>query len=380
MKFTSLKELKHIENQRIVVRLDLNVPVLDNRVVDDFRLRSSLPTLEYLRVRGAKIIIIGHIEGETRTLRPVFERLNELFPLKSFISANISNEFPSEIGLLLPGEAIVLENLRVYPGEKANDEQFTRELSALGDIFVNEAFSVSHREHASIVGLPKFLPSAAGLRFVEEVTGLSQAFTPPHPALFVLGGAKFETKLPLLEKFLGFYDYVFVGGALANDLFKAKGLSVGVSRVSDGSIELGGIIEKKNLLLPMDVMAKNASGVSAIAPQAVGSTDSIMDAGPKTVEQLKDLIRQSKFVLWNGPLGNYEAGFKGPTEELAKYIASNEIHSIIGGGDTLASVSTLKLEDKFDFVSTAGGAMLEFLAHGTLPGITALEINPTPLT
>lgn len=375
MNFVTLKELKNIAGKRVLLRLDLNVPVANNRVADDFRLRSALPTLEYLRVQGAKVIIIGHIEGETRTLRPVYERLSKLFPLKAFLTANLETEFPSAVGTLQEGEAVLCENLRLYPGEKANDEKFAAALSALGEVFVNEAFSVSHRAHASIVGVPKLLPSFAGFRFALEVEELSKAFRPEHPALFILGGAKFETKLPLLQKFLGFYDYVFVSGALANDFFKAKGFSIGASRVSAGIIDLRGLIGKGNLILPSDVVVKNPSGTIAVSPDAVQDSDSIMDAGPKTIELLEDLVRRSKFVLWNGPLGNYEAGFRGPTEELAKYIATNSIHSVMGGGDTLAAVAKLNLTDKFDFVSTAGGAMLQFLATGTLPGIAALEVS-----
>jgi phosphoglycerate kinase len=373
--YKTIEDIGDIFDKRVLLRLDLNVPVKDGVVVDDFRIKQSLKTLEFLKEKGARLIIVSHIEGEVKTLKPVFEHLNTMFPLKAFVTKfDGSAEIP-EIESLHAREAVLCENLRQYEGEKVNDETFAHDLAKRADLYVNEAFSVSHRAHASIVGVTQFLPSYAGFLFHQEVTRLSEAFSPLRPALFVLGGAKFDTKLPLLEKFMRFYDYVFVGGALANDVFKFKGLEVGKSRVSEGNVLTKDFIAKENLFTPVDVVVDGPQGVKVKKPNEVEKDEIIMDAGPGTSEQLNEYIRRSKFILWNGPLGNYEKGFKKPTEDLASYIASNSIRSIIGGGDTLAAVASQNLLDKFDFVSTAGGAMLDFLANDTLPGVEALSMG-----
>jgi phosphoglycerate kinase len=268
-----------------------------------------------------------------------------------------------------------MENLRFFEGEKKNDPKFAKELASLADIYVNDAFPVCHREHASIVGVPKLLPSYVGFQLEKEVANLSRAFNPAHPFLFILGGAKFETKLPLLAKFLDIADQIFVGGALANDLFKAKGFEIGQSLISKTGIDLSAFIKSPKLLLPVDII--NQEGVSKAA-DSLSLTDKIMDDGPKTLQMLKEKISAAKFILWNGPLGMYEGGYKQPTLELAKIIGeatagTSGVVSIVGGGDTLAAIEELQNQDKFTFVSTGGGAMLDFLAKGTLPGIEALE-------
>ncbi len=371
--YKTLSTLGDIFDKRVLLRLDLNVPVKDGKVVDDFRIRQALPTLEFLKEKGAKIIMVSHIDEEVQTLKPVYEYLQTLFPIKAFVENYADGDVP-EISSMHSREAVLLENLRQYDGEKKNDDAFARRLASFADLYINEAFSVSHRSHASLVGVPQYLPSYAGFLFDDEVKKLSEAFTPLRPALFILGGAKFETKLPLVQKFLKFYDFVFVGGALANDIYKARGLEVGASRVSEGNLLSPDLISKENLYVPVDVVVTKADGSTAVKkPDEVLKGEKILDAGPETVEQLKGYIRSSKFVLWNGPLGGYEMGFKKPTEDLAAYIAQNSIRSIIGGGDTLAAVASQNLLEKFDFVSTAGGAMLDFLANDTLPGVEALS-------
>jgi phosphoglycerate kinase len=241
----------------------------------------------------------------------------------------------------------------------------------LGDVYVNEAFSNSHRAHASIVGIPKFIPVFAGFGLEREVLNLSKAFNPPHPFLFILGGAKFETKMPLVEKFLNIADDVFVGGALANDIYKAKGLNVGKSVVSDGEVDLNNFINNPKILVPIDIET-DAHHIKN--PEEVTDEEKIYDAGPKTVEILGEKIKNAKFVLWNGPLGDYEKGFVSGTQGVAKALGETEgVEIIIGGGDTLASIKDLGIKKEFSFLSTAGGAMLEFLANGTLPGIEALK-------
>lgn len=360
---------------RVLVRLDLNVPVYNGKVLDDFRIRQALPTIKFLQDQNAKIILASHIETPTDkpSLVPVAEHLKSLgikcVFLKNYRNAEVSIE------RLEPGCIVLLENLREYEGEKKNDKTFAKELASLADIYVNDAFAVSHRAHASISAITEFIPSYAGLLFEKEIAHLSTAFKPDHPFLFILAGAKFETKLPLIEKFIKIADKVFVGGALANNFFKEQGREIGKSMVSPDNFNLSRFIGDPKLILPIDTIV--VDGKTEIKKIGSIKSDEIMyDAGPETIEELRKAVSEAKYILWNGPLGAYEQGFKAPTLELAKMIGeatSRGAKSIIGGGDTLATVAELQIEDKFTFVSTGGGAMLDYLAQGTLPGIEALE-------
>jgi len=328
----SILESGNLKGKRVLVRVDWNVPIENGRVIDDFRIKKSLPTLEYLENAGAKVIIATHLESENTSVGP--------------------------FKMYVPKGMKLLKNLRDNPGEESNSEEFAKELASGADIYVNEAFSVSHREHASIVGVPKFLPSFIGLQFSREIKELSRVFYPKRPFLFILGGAKFRTKLPLLEKFVHIADEIFVGGALANNFLKIQGVDVGDSLVDDGEFGLSKLLETKKILLPEDTIVVN---------------NKIIDAGPITIEKLKSKITAAKLILWNGPLGFYELGYKVATLQLAKMISEFEHKSIVGGGDTLTAIQELNVWDKYSFVSTGGGAMLDFLATGTLPGIEALS-------
>ncbi len=378
IKYKTIEEVGSFEGKRILLRLDVNVPVKDGRIIEDFRLKKSFTTINLLREKKAKIIIIGHLESkETKSLEVVYRYLKNYFAV-TFVPSPlvVDDTVKHAVEDLEEGEIILLENLRQNPGEMANSVDFAKELASLADVYVNEGFSVSHRNHASIVGVPMYLPSYSGILFQEEVVKLSQCFTPAKPFTFILGGAKFDTKLPLVKKFLTIADHVYIGGALANDCYKQKGLNVGVSLLSTTAFDLKDIIEDSKTVLPSDVVVKNGEEISVKLPSEVSDQDKILDAGPKSVEDLRKLVNESKFVLWNGPLGNYENGFKQPTIELAKMIAESGAQAVLGGGDTLAVISELQIEDKFYFVSSAGGAMLDFLANETLPGIEALNKAP----
>lgn len=370
----TLTDIEHLDGVKVLVRADFNVPISNGVVVEDFRIRAALPTIEYLRSRGAKIILISHLEaadGSNGSLKPVIQSLKSLNISVTFVE-KIQNA-RSAIENSANGECILLENVRFFEGEKNNDKSFAKELASLADIYVNDAFSVSHRDHASVVGVPQYISGYVGVQFEKEISHLSKAFNPSHPFLFALGGAKFETKLPLLAKFMKTADTVFVAGALANDFFRAKGYEIGKSLVSKGNIDLSSYINDPKLLLPIDIVnkenqVKNADGLS--------TDDIILDAGPQTLEILKQKLTEAKFILWNGPLGLYEDGYRKPTLELAKMIGEATLRgaeTIVGGGDTLAAIAELGIEEKFTFISTGGGAMLDFLAQGTLPGIEALE-------
>jgi phosphoglycerate kinase len=368
MKYRTIQELTDIAGKKIILRLDFNVPIRDGKVVDDYRIKKSLETIAYLRDKQAKIIIISHIETGSDTLKPVFEYIKNILPIT--FCEDCIEKGKEAVDEMKPGEMMLCENLRLYDGEKKNDEAFSKQLAALGDYYVNDAFSVSHRKHASVVGIPKWIPGYMGFQFQEEVKQLSLCFNPSHPFIFILGGAKFETKLPLVEKFVTIADTIFIDGALADDIFKAQGLSVGTSKVSDQPVDLSHFIKNQKIIVPVDVRVQDNV---VKHPDHLLPTDAILDAGPETIEVIKKHISQAKSILWNGPLGNYENGYKDPTLEVARAIAESGAHSVVGGGDTLAAIAELGLESKFSFISTGGGAMLDFLAEGSLPGIEALK-------
>lgn len=368
----TLKDIPFLQGVKVLVRVDFNVPIKNGRVMDDFRIKSAFPTIDYLMSKGARVILIGHLEvkdEEENTFEPISRCLNKLDRKVNFVT-NLRNAL-SEIEKMKDGECILLENLRTNEGEKKNDPTFAKALASLADIFVNDAFSVSHREHASIIGVPKYLPSYAGFQLEKEIIHLSKAFNPSHPFLFILGGAKFETKLPLLEKFIEIADDVFVGGALANDFNKVRGYETGISLVSKEDFDLKRFINNKKLILPVDIT--NQDGEVKSVDKLIVS-DNAVDCGPKTLELLKEKIANARLILWNGPLGIYEQGFKTSTLKLAEMIANlNKGETLVGGGDTIAAIAQNGDEAKFTFASTGGGAMLDFLAKGTLVGIEALE-------
>lgn len=364
----------------VLVRSSLNVPVKDGVVQNQFRLLRGLTTISYLVKQGARVVMIGHISNKKDT-----EKEESLLPVYEVLKNHLDISFCDEVATpkaknmcdgLLDGQVLLLENLRRDPREKKNDAEFSRQLADLAEVFVMDAFPAAHREHASVVGIADFLPSYAGFNFLHEYEELTKALKPKAPSLFMLGGAKFDTKLPLVNKFLNIYDQVFVGGALANDLFKAKGLAIGQSLVSEVNIEtLRPIIEHPKLLLPVDITVMGPSGVRITNVEDCQPEEKILDAGPATVSMLKEHIERSKTILWNGPFGDYEHGFSTQTTETAKLIAAHDCYSLIGGGDTIASIEGLNNQEKFSFLSTAGGAMLTFLELGTLPAIEALKAN-----
>lgn len=372
MEFRKIANEKNLRAKRVLLRLDLNVPIIEGEVRDDFRIQRSLATIRFLRGAGAKVIIMSHIESDAVTsLSRVAAYIQSFIELKAFVSHIEDAE--AVIRTMQEGDIIMLENLRLNAGERDNSPMFAATLASLADIYVNDAFAVCHREHASVVSVPRLIPAFAGLLLSQEVEQLSKAFDPQHPFLFVLGGAKFETKLPLIEKFIDIADYVFVGGALANDLFKEKGYEVGRSVVSKTRGSINHIEANPRLILPTDVIVENFMAKEVKSSDGLSSDDKILDAGPKTISELSDILSDVQFVVWNGPLGDYEHGFAEGTEGLARALIERGVPTILGGGDTIAIVSKLGLLDKFSFVSTGGGAMIQFLADGTLPGIEALK-------
>lgn len=377
--FRTIEEAGSLTGKRVILRAGLNVPLESGAVRDTFRIEEACKTIEFLQKEGARTIILAYIGRDPHeTLKPVYEALRQLLPL-TWAGGLVGAETADAASALKDGDVILLENTRSHPGEESNDEDFASTLASYGDIYVNDAFPDSHRAYASIVGIPKYVPSYAGLVFTREYDMLSKAFDPAHPALFVLGGAKFETKLPLVERFVQKYDHVFIGGAIANDFLKGKGYEVGKSKVSDIDLSSSPLLSDSRIIIPEDVVVSGPNGRAAKTADAVLAVESILDIGPKTMEKLAPIIRDAKTILWNGPLGNYEGGYDEATIALAKMIvdasAQNHASSILGGGDTIAAIEKLGLNDKFTFLSTAGGAMLQFLEQETLPGIEALSIS-----
>jgi phosphoglycerate kinase len=379
----SVTDIPVLSNIPVIVRCALNVPVENGKVVNSFRLRASVSTIQFLQKCNARVILIGHIgEKGTETLEPVFHAMKEYLPGLQWCPVTVGSKAREAVRMLPAGGVLMLENLRRNPGETKNDPEFARQLAELADVFVEDSFDVCHREHASVVGVPKLLAPYAGLQVLREVQELTKALTPAAPSLAIIGGAKFTTKKPVLTTLLDKYSRVFVGGALANDFMKASGKTVGKSLVSADSDEraIRALLRNPKLLLPLDEVAAPEGGShdagKIVDINAVPQGQAVYDDGPKTVAALGVLAGSAKVVLWNGPLGLYEKGFTDASEALARSIAASDAYSIIGGGDTVAVIEKLGLAHRFSFISTGGGAMLDFLAKGTLPGLKVLQARP----
>lgn len=372
-KLPSIKDCTDLKGKRVLLRASLNVPISEDGVITNhFRIMRAMPTINHLRNEGAKVIVIAHIgRDQKETLKPVHAELEKLVEAK-WAPALLGEETESASATLSDGEVLVLENVRSDPREKDNDPTFAAALAAYGDIYVNDAFAASHRAHASLTGVCSRLPSYFGFNFMHEYEELTKAAEPTGSALLILGGAKFDTKMPLVEKYADKYTKVFIGGALANDIYKARGLEIGTSLVSDVDLAGHPIMERDNIIVPIDVTVKGEQGVRTTTPNDVQPDETILDAGPRTIEMLASELASMDNVLWNGPLGDYEHGFNTETESLAKVIAEAKAYAVVGGGDTIAAIESLCLQEHFGFLSTAGGAMLTFLENGTLPAITAV--------
>ena len=368
-----ISECPDVVGTYVIVRSSCNVPLKDGVVQNSYRLKRAIPTLQYLSDAGAKVIVIAHIgRDETDTLKPVLAAFQEFIPMQ-WGGVIGTDEFIVAREAMQNGDIILAENLRQFAGESDNDTNFAQLLANQADIYVNDAFDNIHRDHASMVTLPTLLPAYAGQTLAEEVTELSKAMEPVSPSLLILGGAKFETKMPLVKKYLDVYDHVFIGGALANDVFKAKGFEVGLSLVSDESIAGAAFLESEKLLIPIDVIVEGPNGVRTCAPQDVQPDEKIFDCGQATVDMLASYIENAATILWNGPFGNYEAGFEASTEETMRNLAESDAFSVVGGGDTVAAIEKLGLNEKLGFVSIGGGAMLTFLEEGSTPVLDLLN-------
>jgi phosphoglycerate kinase len=377
--FKTLNDMPDIRGKRVLVRSELNTPIENGKVSDTYRVEKAIPTLKLLVDKGARVIVVAHLgRNPEDSLQPVHEVLQTYIPTAQFVADVVGDAAKQAVENLPEGGVLLLENVRSHPGEKENNPDFSQALASLADFYVDDAFGNAHREDASMVGVPALIPAYAGLLMEKELTELEKGLQPESPSLFILGGAKFETKEPLLEAILPRYDTIFIGGALANDFLKAEGMEVGTSLISEGTGKIAELLASGKLLLPVDVVVEEEGGaVVTKSIEHIGPHDKIVDIGPESITELGMRITKAKCILWNGPLGLYEGGYTQSTVHTAQLIAEAHGHSIVGGGDTVACIRECNLEEKMGFLSTGGGAMLDYLVDGKLPAVEALVASAT---
>lgn len=385
-----------VAGRRVLVRADLNVPLEEGRVTDQTRIERLVPTLRELAAKGARVIVLSHLGRPKGKRDPKFS----LAPLRPALQAALSIAVrfcPDCIGEsataaasgLKNGEVLLLENLRFYPGEEANDAGFAKALAALGELFVNDAFSVSHRAHASVVGLPRYLPAYAGRLMMADLTTLDSLLADPaRPLGAIVGGAKVSTKIGVLGSLFRKAAFVMIGGAMANTFLAARGLKLGHSlEEADRHKEALELLDEAKaagcrVLLPVDAVVapklRPDATPDVVGIDAVPADRMVLDIGPASVARLTAELPRLKTLVWNGPVGAFEAApFAGGTLAIAKAVAeATEAHglrSVAGGGDTVAALNQAGVTDRLTYVSTAGGAFLEWLEGKTLPGVAALE-------
>ena len=388
----SIENIESIENKSVILRLDLNVPIKNGKITDTNRIDKVIPTLEFLLKKKARIIIISHVG------RPKGKIVKELS--LDLVSLYIKGKLKKEISLLKDNifnlnkedifknsndDLVLLENIRFYPEEEANDDKFSKKLASLGEIYVNDAFSCSHRDHASVSRITKHIPSYSGIQINAEVNALNKITSEiKKPITCIIGGSKISSKINIIKNLIPKFNSIIIVGAMANNILKFKGLKIGSSvyeKNIDNIIQEIFTYAEKNkckIYFPKDVkIGKKLNDKSFEKDfKDIEDDDMILDVGSKTLVEIKKIIDDSSTILWNGPLGYFEnENFSSGSLEVAKYIANrgNKIFSVVGGGDTVAVINSLNMKDKFNFVSTAGGAFLEYLEGKVLPGIKALN-------
>jgi len=382
-----------VQGKRVLVRVDFNVP-LDEAgcITDDNRIRAALPTIQYLIDHGAKVILVSHLgrpkgqPNDKYRMNPVAKRLSELLgkPVEK-LNDVIGPDVEKAVNAAKPGDVVLLENVRFYKEEEANDPEFAKKLAALADIFVNDAFGTAHRAHASTEGVAHYLPAVAGFLMQKEIDYLGKAITnPDKPFVAILGGAKVADKIPVIENLLDKVDTLLVGGGMAYTFLKAKGFEIGKSLLDEVSLPLcNGMIETAatkgvGFELPVDILS--ADRLAPDAATAIVDADKIpadwmgVDIGPKTIENFRAIILGAGTVVWNGPMGVFEMEpFAKGTRAIAQAMAESKAVTIVGGGDSAAAVEQMGFASKMSHVSTGGGASLEFLEGKELPGVVALN-------
>ena len=380
-----------VAHQRVLVRVDFNVPMEEGRIVDDSRIRAALPTIKDLVERSARVILMTHLgrpDGqvdEAYRTTPLARRLTELLGRQvRHLDDCVGPAVEAAVKAMPDGDIILLENVRFHPGETKNDPAFARQLANLGDLYVNDAFGAAHRAHASTAGIAEFLPAVAGLLMEREIKTLGRIMVdPPRPLVAIIGGSKISSKIGVVRSLLKRVDRLCIGGAMACTFFKAKGLEMGRSLVEEDQLEVARSLltsagQGSTLVLPLDAViaadAKPGVKVRTVAIDAVPADMKVLDVGPMTVERFLQTCDGAHAIVWNGPLGVYEVPpFDRGTDALAEGLAGSDAETIIGGGDLVAALQKQHLADRMSFVSTGGGATLEFLEGKILPGIAALR-------
>lgn len=382
-----------VNGKRVLVRVDFNVPLDENgKITDDTRIKAALPTIQYLIDNGAKTILVSHLgrpKGVTESLRmnPVAARLQELLgkPVKKLDDA-IGPDVEAAVNSMSPGEVILLENIRFYKEEEANDQDFAKKLASLADVYVNDAFGTAHRAHASTEGVAHYIPtSVAGFLMQKEIDYLGKAVTTPErPYVAILGGAKVKDKIPVINNLIDKVDVLLIGGGMAYTFLKAKGYEIGKSLLDESNLELTKELMDKaadkgiKFELPVDVLAATELSPDAdtkIVPVTEIPSEMMgVDIGPETMNIYSDYIKNAGTVVWNGPMGVFEMEpFAAGTRAIAQAMADSKAVTIVGGGDSAAAVEQMGFADKMSHVSTGGGASLEFLEGKQLPGVVALN-------
>ena len=377
-----------VAGKRVLVRVDFNVPMEDGRIIDDTRIREAIPTIQNLVERQARVILLTHLgrpDGqvdEASRTTPLAQRLSELIgrPVRHLDDC-IGPAVEAAVKAMQDGEIVMLENVRFHPGETKNDPTFAQQLAALGDLYVNDAFGTAHRAHASTAGVAQYLPAVAGLLMEREIAMLGRIMNdPPHPLVAIIGGSKISTKIGVIRSLLRRVDRLCVGGAMACTFLKARGLEMGRSLVEDNQLEVARslLASGGTIVLPLDaVVAHDAKpGVTSktVPIDRVPADVKVLDVGPMTVERFLQTCDGAAAIVWNGPLGVYEVPpFDRGTDALAEGLAGSDAQTIIGGGDLVAALQKQHLAERMSFVSTGGGATLEFLEGKSLPGIAVLK-------
>lgn len=386
----TVKDLVNLEGKVVLLRVDFNVPMDDGgKILDSTRIMQSLPTIKYLIEQKAKVVILSHLGRPNgfeirKSLWPIALILMRLLPTTVFFSNKvIGKEVEEQIKSMDNGDVLLLENVRFYKEETECDMNFAKKIAAMGDIFVNDAFGVAHREHATTYGLARLMPNAIGLLMEKEIAALSSAVEKPKkPFVVVIGGAKVSGKIKLILKLLRSSDVMLIGGAMAYTFLVASGYSVGKSFVDDANVDYARdvlTIAKslgKRLVLPVDhvCLKEGSKKRKPFVSEELVDDMIAYDIGPKTIKLFSEEIKKAKQVLWNGPLGKYEdARFSEGTNAIAKAIANSGAYSIVGGGDSVGAVKKAGLENKFDLISTGGGATLKYIEQGSLPCVDVIQ-------
>jgi len=429
MKIKSIRDVKKLTGKKVLLRADFNVPIESNKIKDDYKIVAGLPTIRFLLRHRCKVIIATHLgrpfqktenrkqKTESYSVKPIAARLSRLLGRKvKFVEDCVGFKVGTAVSKMKNGQILMLENLRFYKGEESNNKKFAKELAMLVDLYVNDAFGVSHRNHASVSAIKKYLPSYAGVLLEQELMNLNKVLKPEKPLILIIGGAKIATKIKLIKKLGKLARRILIGGALANNFFKAHKLEVGKSVVDSQSIKFAKKWKSKNIILPIDVVVcrrKDGSGQARVKnvymvnpvrkmpfvrvkPQTaanysnsqfsqrtfsngVNKNEIILDIGPETIRLYNNFIKKAKTIIWNGPMGMFEQEhFKHGTLAIARVIAAcsgGSTFGVAGGGETVEALKMTKMLDYVDWVSTGGGAMLAYLGGERMPGLMKLEVS-----